>query len=283
MKSSRTNLRRFRSSGNHSMVAATPLFGAMLWRLWKADRVGIFIVPFAGGLVVLAAGLTLIYAPFLLTGPTRHALQATATAYRFLPPNQAMLMALVAQQVPFLIALFTALAGSAAGQRAVGDEASRGSLEILLAGPFTIVQIAGALLCSAVSATIISSVIVIASAGFSSILLLASKGLLHAVPFGVFLSYIPMQIGMALLSAEMSVLIALVLPKFAELRAGLSASPAQLVAALPALGLFILVNLRTSMATLRVAEYSAAAAIAIALVGGLLLPRMVQTEVFLES
>ncbi len=229
------------------------LYRAILWRLWIEQRRSILSFPLL--LALLFGGVLAVtrFAPGLLTGPTVHALQATAAATPGADAAGAAALprAFIEHQAVYLLALLAGLSAASVATRAVGTEAERGSLEILLATRHGITAIGGAILLAAYSLASLAWLLLV---GFSSVLVAACDAWLHlqSTSTGASLgAAIAMQLVLTLLSAEVALIVALLFPGVARARGGVTGDPTTLLATLPALGTFIAANLMPGVSVLR--------------------------------
>jgi len=125
--------------------AILQLTGALTFRGLREQGRTILINPLLlavlFGFMICAA----LYFPFALTPPTRHAIDVGASHYGG-SHQTAVALAVMLNQAPYLVALFGAVVGSTLAQSLVGQESTRGGIELLLSGPYRLAEVLMALL-----------------------------------------------------------------------------------------------------------------------------------------
>jgi hypothetical protein len=226
------------------------LYRAILWRLWIEQRRSILLFPLVMAILFGSVLAATRFAPGLLTGVTRHALQATSAAMPGGDGAAALPHAFIEHQAVYLLALLAGLSAASVATRAIGAEADRGSLEILLATRHDISAIGGAILLAAYTLASVGWVVLV---GLSSGLVALFDAWLHlqsATSAANIGAAIAMQLVLTLLAAEVAMIVTLLFPGLARARTGVTADPATLLATLPALATFVVANLMPGISVL---------------------------------
>jgi hypothetical protein len=258
---------------------------AILWRVWLEQRGSILLFPalFCALLVMVVACAQ--FAPSLLTGFTRAALEKGAVAQLGVQPGGAgaLSMSFLQLQAPFLLALFAGMSAASIAQRTIGSEADRGSLEILLATRYRISEIGVALLFASFVMAAASWAILVAGAALTSQLLASRLGFPLTMDASSAAAVIAMQLVLALLAAEVATIGTLLFPALARYRSGMSADPLQLLASLPALVIFIVANVRPDLGLASLSLWGLAVGALCLVAGILLLETWFRPSAFLET
>ena len=267
-------------------IGVWTLCRALLWRVWLEQRKSIFVVPAAFcGLLLLVVACA-YYAPGLLTGPTRAALEHGAESQlglQHVRGGAALSISFLQLQAPLLLALFAGLSAASIAQRTIGSEAERGSLEILLASRYRISEIGVAMLFSSYAMAATSWIVLVVAAAGTGRLLSAWFGFPLSLDGEMVAAAIAMQLVLALLAAEIATMITLLFPRLARLRGGVSADPLQLLAALPALAVFAIANVWPQIGFVMLSLGGLAAGMIGLVIGTALVQLWFRPTAFLES
>jgi len=266
---------------NHRSTAT--LCKAVLWRVWIEQRRSILLFPVLVSVLLTSIVLVAQFAPSLLTGATRAALERGGSAQLGLGRGGSLAFTFLQLQAPFLLALFAGVSAASIAQRTLGSEAERGSLEMLLATRYGIAQIGLALLVSSFAMAAFSWGLLIVFATATSQVLAHAFGFVLTMSLETAASVVAMQLVLALLAAEIATIGSLLFPGLARLRGGVSADPMQLVASAPALVLFVVANVRPELGP-ALLSLAGLAFGAVLLVAGLLLTQAwFRPTAFLET
>jgi ABC-type Na+ efflux pump permease subunit len=224
-------------------LAATLRLGrALTVRCVKEQGKWIVLNPvlFAGFFVAVAVSALLF--PHYLTGPTRHSLEVGAQQYGNVSYQAAMTLALLLNVAPYFLPIFGAMLGSSVAQNLVGNEVSRGGIELLLSAPYSRPEILLGLLLTAFSLTAINWL----GLGLTSIV--GASVLLHILHVDVLhyggrlLFSLTFPLPLAYLSSLIAMVCLILYPRLAQVRTG-STNLLQLFAMLPSVVLLLVVNL----------------------------------------
>ena len=264
-------------------MTVVTLARAIAWRLWREQRLAIVLLPLLLVLVLAAVVLATQFAPGMLTGPTLEALRAATRDGLAAPAPNALARAFVDHQAPYLLALFAGMAAASVSAKLIGDDADRGSLELLLATCHDVREIGAAALIAATSLAGVSwAILWLLSAGVIR-MLDAALGLHLAQSPQAVAATVAMQFVLALLSAEITLMTVLLWPALARLRTGVTGDPVMLIGALPPLAAFIVANLFPALPVVTLSLSALAIGGGLLVVGALTLHAWFRPERFLES
>ena len=261
------------------------LFRAILWRLWIEQRRSILLFPLVMAVLFGTVLAATRFTPGLLTGPTLHALQASsaATPDASLAGAAALPRAFIEHQAVYLLALLAGLSAASVATRAIGAEADRGSLEILLATRHDITAIGGAILLAAYAlASMGWVVLVVLSSGLVALCdaWLHLQTTMSAASIG---AAIAMQLVLTLLAAEVAMIVTLLFPGLARARTGVTADPTTLLATLPSLAAFVAANLVPGISVLHLSLAALVSGAVLLVAGAASLRLWFRPERFLET
>ncbi|WP_141727635.1 hypothetical protein [Thermogemmatispora onikobensis] len=261
------------------------LTGALLWRGRREQGVRLLVIPLAFALFFLLLCLVTLYFPGLLTPLSRFAIQAQAQAYfgATVHGNAGLAMALLLIQGPYLIALFAAFMGATLAQNLVGTEAARGGLELLLSSAYRVQEVFVAFLLASFVLTICQwAILALGTLGAAATVLALLR-----IAFTLQARYIALAVAVPLPIALWANLGALFLgmafPRLTQIRTGSTTNLMQLLAALPALALLILINIRPDLNAGLVAAIALGVGLAGSLVSAVLLRVRFRPEFVLEA
>ena len=263
------------------------LYRAIIWRLWREQRRAIVALALSTMTLLLAIVVVLAFRPTLLAGlaPRTWWLAAGGPMSGVVPTTGAAARApaFLVHQAPYVVALFAGLSAATVASRLVAGEVDRGSLEILLAMRHPIGAIGGAMVMAAWTISglgwlLLVALLLCASTSidvFQSLDLAASAADLGAAA--------AMQLVLTLLSAQLAVIVTLVLPGVARTHTGVAADPATLIAALPALFAFLAASLCPQWSTVRLGLFACVAGLVLLSFSAVSIRLWFRPERFLES
>ena len=261
------------------------LYTALTWRLWREQRRTIVLAPLLMTALFGAILLGTQFSPDLLTGPTRHALRAAmeSDGHGAAGPPGSLARAFIEHQAPYLLALLSGLSAASVSARLVGDEADRGSLELLLATRHGVRSIGGAMLLAAGTLSALGWAILATTSAATIAALDAALDLHVSIsPAGIGTA-LAMQFILALVSAELAIVVILLVPALARAPTGLAGNPTSVIGALPALCAFLAANLLPGLSVLRLSLAAMIGAALLLVLGAAALRSWFRPERFLES
>jgi ABC-type transport system involved in multi-copper enzyme maturation permease subunit len=222
-----------------------------------------------------------LYAPVILTGPTRHAIEVGAARYGT-HRETAVALSVIINQAPYFIALVGALVGSTLAQSLVGQESNRGGIELLLSAPYRLSEVVWSLLLVAFTLTAISWL------GLSLVSVAGSAALLAAMhatlPIGggriALLLLFPLPL--AYLSNLIGVILSIVFPRAAQMRTG-GFNLFQYMAIAPSLIVMIVANFWPSLNPFAIAATAMAAGLAGSVLAMAIVGRLFNPSALLAS
>jgi ABC-type transport system involved in multi-copper enzyme maturation permease subunit len=248
------------------------LSAALLWRGLREQGRGLLFGPLAFGLLFALVAATAIAFPAALTSVSRHALMATADGFSGVDRHAALGLATIVQEAPYLLGVFSALAGAQVAQRLVNSELARGGIELLLCAPYTVDEVLLGLLFAAFGLTAVNWLALVATttAGALGVLLVvhADPALLGNRVYALLAFSLPL----AYLAALVAVALGMLAPKLAQMRTNGPFDLLQLAATLPAIALIIAANVWPAIPS----GVFAATAIAVGVVGSALAAAVVK-------
>ncbi len=266
-----------------SASRALHLTKALLWRAGHEQGIRLMVMPLAFAGVLLVLNLVVFYVPGILTSATRYALERQAAMYfSSLPGSAGLAMAFLLVQGPYLMALFAGILGASIAQSSIGNEAARGGFELLLGTVYKVGEVFVAFLLTSFVLTLVGwFVLALGTLGVAAIVLLLMQIHFHLpASYIVLVTVIPLPL--ALLANLGALLLGLIFPRLIQLRTG-STNVLQLLAMLPALALFILINVRPDLDLGKVAAAALGLGIVGSVCGIVLLQRRFRPELILES
>jgi hypothetical protein len=182
-----------------------------------------------------------LYFPGILTGPTRHAIDVGAMQYGGSGSQAAIALSIVLNQAPYFVALVGALVGSNLAQNMVGQESTRGGIELLLSGPYSVSEVLSAILLVSFVLTAINWI------GLSLTSVVGSAALLAVLHVSLpslgarLLLLLLFPLPLAYLSNLIGVILSILFPQAAQIRTG-GFNLFQLIAVFPALAVMLIAN-----------------------------------------
>ncbi|MEA2689052.1 MAG: hypothetical protein QOJ39_2267 [Candidatus Eremiobacteraeota bacterium] len=256
--------------------AILQLTGALAFRGFREQGRWIILNPLLLAVFFVFLIAAALYFPNVLTGPTRHAIEVGATRYGTGNHETAIALSIILNQAPYFVALVGALVGSTLAQNLVGQESTRGGIELLLSGPYRLAEVLSALLLVSFVLTAINWL------GLSLVSVIGSAALLAAMhtvlPAGApklaLLLLFPLPL--AYLSNLIGVILSILFPQAAQIRTG-GFNLFQLLAIAPALVVMLIANFWPSLSPFAVVAGAMAAgvvgsALAMAVVGRIFNP-----------
>lgn len=259
------------------------LYRAITWRLWLEQRRSIVALPLLLSALFGSVLLVTQFSPGLLTATTLRALRAATQNDGTAAAPDALARAFIEHQAPYLLALFAGLSAASVTARLLGDEVDRGSLELLLATRHGVRTVGGAVLLAASTMSGLSWAILW---GLSTVLVRAFDavlGLHVSVPIDGLAASVAMQLCLALLSAELTMIVMLLCPALARLRTGFTGDPMMLIGALPPLVAFIVANVLPGASGYRLSLCALAVASVLWVLGAASIQAWFRPERFLET
>lgn len=227
--------------------------------------------------------LTAIHVPGLLTGPTRSALRRSVELhFESAPGGAGLALALLLLHGPYLVALFAGFTGASVAQNAIGSEAARGGLELLLSSTYRIREIFAALLLSSLALTLVAwAVLAVGTVGVAAGVLTVLDAS-FSLPRSYLVLGLLLPLPMAFWANLIALFAALRFPRLTQFATG-TTNALQFVAVVPALVLFLLVNLRPDVDPVWFAGTAIVLALLGSVLGGLLLGRSFRPDLILET
>lgn len=205
----------------------------LLWRAWREQRSDLVALT---GLWVAVVGLVVLVAaqnPQMLTGRSRDSLTVIAERqFRDEGPN-ALVLALVFEELPYFLGVGTALAGAGVAKRVLLTETERGTLEVLLAGPCSPRCVAAGLLIGSLALTTIAWVGLVSAQALAATVLALTTGAALA-QLGAVVASLVLSLAMGATGTLLAFLLSLRFPSTQRLRIGPGGGLARTAAALPA-------------------------------------------------
>ncbi|HMJ77221.1 MAG TPA: hypothetical protein VK507_14685 [Iamia sp.] len=220
---------------------------ALLRRTIREYRWRLVVVPAALGLGVVLLSLVATRFTGGFTPATRRSLEGFAESFLGSTSTSAVAVAFVLFQMPTIVLLFSSATASSIAQNLVGDELRRGSLEVLLTAPVSRPKVVGSLLGTTVALATTSFAVFAGTALGSAVVALR---LIDAPPVDLPTRYWllvgPLPFAVVILSAALSLLVAVRFPIVGELRAG-TLNVSQTLATMPALALLLYLTARPGL------------------------------------
>jgi len=261
------------------------LVRALLWRSWREQGAILLIAPLGFALLLLGVTLLALNAPGVLTPTTRAGLEAAAHKYFSGQPGRVGLaLAGLLAEGPYLLGIFASFLGATAGQSSLGNERARGGLEAIFALPYTPEEILTGFLGASVALTLVSWLILtLASLGVAiGVLVTITRAGLHLSGSYLTLAlFVPLPL--ALWANLISVVLAVVAPRLAQVRTGSTGNLTQLVAILPAIVVFLVAALDPQINLTQVAAGALGVGIVGSAVFGTVLGRRLSPEAVLGT
>jgi len=258
------------------------LCGALLWRAGRDQRARLVLTPLLLSLLCLGIVLAPIYLPDGRQ-TTEGLRQALGLLIGSLPEDRVgVAAALLLVQGPYLVGILSAVVGARTAEATIGAEAVRGGLELLLAAPYRPAEVFAALLGSSFVLTALAwGILTGVAVGLPALWLLLRHGVSVPGPYlGIALFT---SLPMALWANLIALSVALLFPSVGLPRVGTSASLAQFVAILPAMGAFLFVTVRPDVHPATVGTVALVVGALGLGVGTGLLARWFRPEVLLEG
>lgn len=213
---------------------------ALVWRTWRARPVSMLLVPIAVGILAASTVAFALHWPGILTSSTESSISRSAELF-FPGQSSTEAMGLAALQVesPYLLGLFAALAGASIAHGAVAIETARGGFDILLASRRNPTEIGLAVLSASVALTMASWLTMVVVVGLLGSLVLLVSGVTPVVSAGLLTSALFISLAMGLTSALITLLANALFPSLSEPRVGMSRSVTQIAGIAPALALLL--------------------------------------------
>lgn len=240
--------------------AILQLTGALTFRGLREQGSSIFVNPLVLAIVFVVMVCAALYFPIALTPPTRHAIDVGAANYGG-SRQTGIALAVMLNQAPYLVALFAASAGSTLAQSLVGQESSRGGVELLLSGPYRLAEVLMALLLVSFVLTAFSwlALTLVGIAGSAALLAVLHAGLPVSAGRVALLLLFPLPL--AYLSNLIAVILSIHFPHRAQNR-GSGFDFFQMFAVAPSLIVLLIVSFWPSLNPFGVAAAAMAAGIA---------------------
>jgi ABC-type transport system involved in multi-copper enzyme maturation permease subunit len=219
---------------------------ALAFRGFREQGRWILVNPLLLGAFFLFLVAAAFYFPQVLTGPTRHAIETGAMRYQMPNYQGAVALAIILNQAPYFVSLLGALVGSNLAQNMVGQESTRGGIELLLSGPYTPSETLLGLLFVCFTLTAVNWLLLSATCvlGALGLLLAMHIDLAHFGSRLLLLLVFPLPL--AYLSNLIGVILAIVFPRAAQIRTG-GFNLFQLLAIAPSLVLLLIANFFPSL------------------------------------
>jgi hypothetical protein len=230
-------------------------------RGFREQGIWLYLNPLLLALFFAFLACAALYFPHLLTPPTRNAIDVGAARFGG-HRETAVAFSVILNQAPYFVALIGAIVGSTLAQTMVGQESTRGGIELLLSGPYRLAEVLlGILLVSFVLTAINWLGLTLVSLGGAAVLFTMAHAALPTTAARLALLLL-FPLPLAYLSNLIGVILAIAFPRGAQLRGG-------------AFDLFQLVSISPALAVLLVATFFpalnpfaiAAAAMAVGLAG----------------
>lgn len=221
--------------------AILQLTSALTFRGFREQGRWIMLNPLLLAVFFVFLVAAALYFPRILTGPTRHAIDIGALQYGQAGSQSAIALAIVLNQAPYFVALIGALVGSNLAQNMVGQESTRGGIELLLSGPYSLAEVLSGILLVSFVLTAINWL------GLSVAGVVGSAVLLHVLHVSLpalgsrLLVLLLFPLPLAYLSNLIGVILAIVFPQAAQIRTG-GFNLFQLIAVFPALAVMLIAN-----------------------------------------
>lgn len=214
-----------------------------IWQQFRVQGVRMFALPV--GLAVVFIGINVVAAqsPGSLTGTTQKALSETISRYfSDVSGSEAVVLALLFVQGPYLLTVFGAVLGARVGQGVTQPEIESGRFELLLASPYCPAEVFKGLVLGAFTITMLQlGVLAVVALGSTFTLLLSlgasPTGNLGTLAYTAFLIPLPGALWATLVMVVVSLGVG------ETYAIGGLADLAQLVAIAPAVGGLLVVNI----------------------------------------
>lgn len=240
--------------------AIAQLTGALAFRGFREQGRWIVLNPLLlAAFFVFLIGAAL-YFPHVLTGPTRHAIDVGASQYGTGNHQTAIALSIILNQAPYFVALVGALVGSTLAQNLVGQESSRGGIELLLSGPYRLGEVLASLLLVSFLLTAINwlGLSLVSVTGSAVLLAVMHTGLPASASRLTLLLLFPLPL--AYLSNLIGVILSILFPQAAQIRTG-GFNLFQLLAIAPSLAVMLIANFWPTLNPFGVAAAAMAAGI----------------------